>query len=295
MPGVGWRTLPVRFLVSRHGSRSGRIDPSRSGVDYLGWAMKDIERQRYRALLRRGFWFGRLPEQLQDAILERSAVRSYPRGSMIAVQDSPPEALFAVLEGQVAIGRWATPDEEVLIYIGSRGMWFGEIALLLSTKINASKTVVEAAAHTDAQVLALPKTAYDELIENDPENYRWFALLALERYSGSLRSETESRVFTATELLMARLADLAALRQRDYGKKDNVVALQMTQADIAALTGISRQTVNIVLHQLEKEGLVELALRNIRIPSIARLRGQLEAVRLDRAESAADPWAAAFR
>ncbi len=236
--------------------------------------MNAIERLEYEGQLREGLWFRGLPQGLQDAVLERSSVRWCARGSTILLQDSVPEALYAVLEGQVAIERWATPDQQVLIDVATPGTWFGELAVLLHTQAADVRTGVEAVARTDARVLVLRLASYLELIEGCPDHYRWFARLALERYDMCLRSETESRVLPADELLTARLADLADTRHRHH-PCDQTIVLELTQADVAALTGLSRQTVNTELHRLEQLGLVELAFRQIRIADVERLRAQL--------------------
>jgi CRP-like cAMP-binding protein len=236
--------------------------------------LNPIERIEYAGLLREGPWFRGLPEALQGAILERSTVRWFARGSTILLQDSPPEALYAVLQGQVAIERWATPDQHALIDVALPGTWFGELAVLLHTEAVDVRTRVEAVARTDARVLVLRLAAYDELIEHCPDHYRWFARLALERYDMCLRSETEARVLAAEELLTARLADLADMRHHDRAC-GRAAVLELTQADVAALTGLSRQTVNAELHRLEQLGLVELAFRQIRIADVERLRAQL--------------------
>jgi CRP-like cAMP-binding protein len=232
--------------------------------------MNPIERLKYAGLLREGLWFGGLPGGLQDAILERCTVRWHARGSVILLQESSPEALYAVLEGQVAIERWATPDQPVLIDVASAGTWFGELAVLLHSTSGEVKSTVEAVARTDARILVLKLAAYEELIDRDPDQYRMFARLALERYGMCLRSETDSRVLTADELLTARLADLADMRQRE--RPSRTIVLELTQTDVAALTGLSRQTVNAELHRLEQRGLVELAFRQIRIADVERLR-----------------------
>jgi CRP-like cAMP-binding protein len=243
--------------------------------------MDAIERAKYAALLREGLWFGGLPRGLQDAILERATVRDFHRGSMILLQEALPEALFAVLEGQVAIERWATPDDHVLIDIASSGTWFGELAVLLNGTAAESRNCVQAVARTQTRVLALRLASYHELIATNPDHYRWFAQLALQRYDMCLRSETESRVLTADELLTARLADLADMRLHDHPCEQSVV-LELTQADVAAFTGLSRQTVNLELRRLEERGLVELAFRRIKIADVDRLRDRSAAAYSDR-------------
>jgi len=233
--------------------------------------MNAIERLKYGALLRGGLWFGGLPRELQEAILELSVVRWHARGSTIVLQDTFPEGLFAVLEGQVAIERWATPDQQVLIDVATPGTWFGELAVLLHTKATQVRTGVESVARTDARVLVLRLAAFEELIERHPESYRCFARLALERYDLCMRAETEFRALTADELVAAKLADLANSRQQDRPSGPSIV-LELTQTDVAALTGLSRQTVNAELHRLAERGLIELAFRRIKIADVERLR-----------------------
>ena len=245
--------------------------------------MNAIERLKYGGLLRSGSWFGELPRELQDAILERSIVRWYARGSTIVLQDTAPEALFAVLEGQVAVERWATPDQQVLIDLASPGTWFGELAVLLHSKTASVRTGVESVARTDVRLLVLRLGAFEELIACYPESYRCFARLALERYDLCLRSESEFRALAADELVAAKLADLASLRRQDRPTGASVV-LELTQTDVAALTGLSRQTVNAELHRLADRGLIELAFRRIKIADIGRLRSWLGSPHASRRE-----------
>jgi DNA-binding transcriptional regulator LsrR (DeoR family) len=58
--------------------------------------------------------------------------------------------------------------------------------------------------------------------------------------------------------------------------------LELTQADVAAFTGLSRQTVNLELGRLEERGLVELAFRRIKIADVDRLRDRSAAAHGDR-------------
>jgi len=72
-------------------------------------------------------------------------------------------------------------------------------------------------------------------------------------------------------LVAAKLADLANLRQQDRPSGPSIV-LELTQTDVAALTGLSRQTVNAELHRLAERGLIELSFRRIKIANVERLR-----------------------
>ncbi|HEX2463013.1 MAG TPA: helix-turn-helix domain-containing protein, partial [Thermoanaerobaculia bacterium] len=89
---------------------------------------------------------------------------------------------------------------------------------------------------------------------------------------------------TAEDLLAARLADFADSRHQDR-PTGRAIVLELTQGDVAALTGLSRQTVNAELHRLAERGLVTLAFRQIRIDDAARLRRHLAAGQRERFET----------
>ena len=71
----------------------------------------------------------------------------------------------------------------------------------------------------------------------------------------------------------ARLAELLLL-QRPLVPQGGPVTLKVSQVDLAAMIGVSRQTLNELLKQLEKRGLIEIAFRSIRVMDPERLRDE---------------------
>jgi CRP-like cAMP-binding protein len=87
----------------------------------------------------------------------------------------------------------------------------------------------------------------------------------------AFRYASEKNALPAETLLRARLAGLAEMRRFDLSL-DGPVALALSQDELAQLTGLSRQTVNRLLKELEEAGLVELGSRTIRVLDPSRLR-----------------------
>ena len=81
-------------------------------------------------VLRQGAWFANLPVPLQEGIVRGSVVRSFAKGQILSLEDSPAKGLFVVLEGRVRIVHTLSGGEEALYYIGEPGFWFGELALV---------------------------------------------------------------------------------------------------------------------------------------------------------------------
>lgn len=71
----------------------------------------------------------------------------------------------------------------------------------------------------------------------------------------------------------ARLAELLLL-QRPLVPQGGPVTLKVSQVNLAAMIGVSRQTLNKLLKQLEKRGLIEIAFRSIRVMDPERLRDE---------------------
>jgi len=215
--------------------------------------------------LSQGGWFGGLPRALQDTILERSTVRRFTKGQVINVEDSPADALFAILEGTVHMVRDPGGGEESLIHVGEPGFWFGAMAVLTNNPIPAT-----AIARTPVRALMLTKTQVDRIVDEEPRYYAPFAKLALDRFALLVRMFAELRDLSPEARLRARLVNLAHLRQQDRDER-GVLSLSVSQADLARMVGVSRQTLNTLLGRLAREGVIELAFRKIRVLQPARL------------------------
>ena len=221
-------------------------------------------------LLARNSWFSSLPSGLQEEILARSVVKNCARGKVINTEGSKSPGLMLLLEGQVAVTHWVGNEEEILIHVGEPGLWFGEVALLTD-----GEAIVNFVAKSDVRILLLPAFEFERMVARDPKSYRHFARLALERYVLLYRLIAEDRSLAPELRVRARLSDMVDARIVDR-PEEGAVELTLSQADLAALLGLSRQTVNEVLQRLARQGLVELGFRKIVVPRPDELRSDLQ-------------------
>lgn len=225
------------------------------------------ERERVARLLREGAWFRGLPASLQDAILDRSVLRAYSKGEIIAAEGSSSGGLAAILEGRVGWTRSAPgAGDEVLLYIAGPGAWFGHLALVRDTPYQFNVV-----AHAPTRILVLPRAEYQRLIEEDPAHFRRIADVALERLELLIRIYADSRSLSAQDLIPARLSTLVELRRTECDQAGGAIKLALSQGEIAAIFGVSRQTLNTALKRLEAAGLIEVGFRQLLIPDAAQL------------------------
>jgi CRP-like cAMP-binding protein len=221
--------------------------------------------QELRQFLSMGDWFGGLPEALQSLILDRSVVRQYAKGQVISLEGCVSKGLFALLEGMVHLVRSIGDGEEGLIHVCEPGHWFAEYALL-----SGKPTIGTFLAHTQAAVLQLPKGHFDRIVAEEPRYYEAFARLALSRYAILVRMLAEVRDLAVEVRLRDRLAVMVQMRSEERPQA-GAVSLSVSQADLARMIGISRQTLNVLLSKLQQAGLIEVGFRRIRVLDVQGL------------------------
>lgn len=218
-------------------------------------ADRDIAR-----LLKAGRWFGGLPVALQDLIIERSVRKSYRKGDYIVHEGKPPKAMHAVLSGRVRVTRQVGDEkEELLIQLGGPGFWFGDYAVYAGA--NSIGSIVAVTAVT---TLALAVGEFERIVRKEPGYFRAFADLLFERYADLFRYLGESHGLAPEEWLRTRLVDLAAVMRRDNPAVDAGV-ITLSQAELAAMMGVSRQTLSTLLGRLEARGIISAGFRSIHV------------------------------
>jgi CRP/FNR family transcriptional regulator, cyclic AMP receptor protein len=213
-------------------------------------------------LLRRGRWFGGLPPALQQSAVQRSVVRSYSKGARIVAGGVPSRGLFALLEGRVHVRRSAS----MLMHVGEAGFWFGEYSLL-----SGEPAIGDVVAATSVRTRFLPAAEFERIVAEEPRHFRAFASLLIDRYAIVLRQMSDIKGLPAEERVRMQLVNLAALRRLD-AHVDGPVEISVSQAELASMVGLSRQTLCALLRRLQDRGLVEVAFRRIRVHGPELLR-----------------------
>jgi CRP-like cAMP-binding protein len=212
-----------------------------------------------RGLLGAGSWFRGLPSELQDRILAASRIRDFPRGEVIALQGAQPAALSVVLAGAVKLVRQARQGDEALLYICEPGFWFGEYGVLTGESI-----LLTAIAKTRTRLLILPKSEIDSIVTGQPLYFRHFAMLAIGRISAYLKAYIHATSLEPEARLRGQLYVLSQMKMEELGAQPPV-ELPYSQSELASLIGVSRQTVNQLMHSLVAKGFVEARFKHVRV------------------------------
>jgi CRP/FNR family transcriptional regulator, cyclic AMP receptor protein len=211
-----------------------------------------VGRPVYDALATIPFFAGLEPEAL-ERLAAGMRSRRFRRGEVIFHIGDPGDALFVVVDGEVKISLPSETGEEAILATLGAGDVFGELALLDGAPRSASATALSA-----TETVVLPRDRFRELIATEAGVRD--ALLA--SIAGELRRLTthveELHFLDITGRLAARLVRLS--QEGGTPLPDGGIRLRtnLTQGDLAAMVGCTRQSVNKLLGQFTDDHLIRL-------------------------------------
>jgi CRP/FNR family cyclic AMP-dependent transcriptional regulator len=179
--------------------------------------------------------------------------RRFRRGEVIFRQGEPGDALHVILGGRVKISSPSDTGVEAILTTLRPGEWFGALALLDGAPRSASATAIE-----PTETLVLPRDRFRALV-NDVPAIRDQVLAALAHELRRLTLHVEELHFLdIAGRLAARLARLAGEQGTRVESGEIRLDGPITQGELAAMVGSTRQSVNKLLGYLVVDGLIRI-------------------------------------
>jgi len=230
------------------------------------------------------FWYLKsclLFEQLsaeEISLLERnSRARTFPKGSPIYLPVDHADAVLLLARGRVKLGVYTPEGKQAILAFIEPGELFGELAVLGDSPRDEYAEAVE-----PSMVIMVPGAEMRRLMANHPE----FAL-GITKLIGLRRRRVERRLkYLLFRSSRDRLLHLLLELIEDYGRVNSdgvLIDLKLSHQDLANIIGTTRETVTIVLGDLQSEGYVKLGRRCLLISDPDRLR-EVAVGRLQRTE-----------
>ncbi len=198
-------------------------------------------------------FFSGLDAESLESVGRGMRTRRFRRGEVIFHLGDPGDALFIVMSGAIKIMIPSDAGDEAILATLRAGDVFGELAVLDGAPRSATATALE-----PTETLVLPRAQFRELLATEPAIRD--ALLA--SLAGELRRLTnhveELHFLDITGRLASRLVRLAT--ESGNEQDDGTVRLgsPLTQGDLAAMIGCTRQSVNKLLGMFTDDGLIRL-------------------------------------
>lgn len=213
----------------------------------------------------KGAWFAALSEPLRQAILARAQLRRLDAGVAIARRGEPAAAWFGVARGAVRLGTALVDGRSFTLDFVGPSQWFGDIAVVDDKPLD-----LDVVSHVPCTLLMLAKADLRCLIESQPELRDALLQLNCQRLRHLFRRFEELHTLPLAQRLARQVLRLA----HQFGRKQSqgvCIDLGMSQADLAAMVGGSRQRVNRAWRQMHLLGIVDRAPQRLVVRDMAAL------------------------
>jgi CRP/FNR family cyclic AMP-dependent transcriptional regulator len=213
--------------------------------------------------------FAELPPERIQELAQMVRRRTYHRGETIFHKGDPGSGLYILTGGQVKIVLPSETGEEALLAVLEAGDFFGELALFDGLPRSATVVAVQ-----NAEVLVLHRDDFLGFVARNPE----VAIALFGVLSRRLRAADELIQDAVFLDVPGRLAKrLLELAER-YGRQTPqgvAIELKLTQQDLAAMIGATRESVNKHLGWMRDRRLIALDRQRITVLRPDELRRRI--------------------
>jgi CRP-like cAMP-binding protein len=201
-------------------------------------------------------WIDLLPTAAQNAIIGEMTPRAFKRGTLIYARSEAPDGLYLIRSGSAYSTLNSPHGNKLLLRIMRQSDLFGETVAL---DLRPAPVFVEA--RTRLETSFVPSRRIAAVARAFPAIERALALVASNNLRAALSALEELVLLPLQQRLQSRLASLAREAIRSGAERDCVI--EITQSELAAMMGASRQAVNAALRDLELRRLIECQFRRI--------------------------------
>jgi CRP/FNR family transcriptional regulator, cyclic AMP receptor protein len=211
------------------------------------------------------------PKRAAAELVALGGMRQYRRNTYLFHQGDPPGDVFYLDEGRIEISSLSPTGHRQLHTTMDHPQFFGELSILGNQPRSATGLALE-----DCTVWAAGGEDFLEFLATYPGAAR--ALLrALARQIAAQDSLVEDLLFLDLKGRVAkRLIGLVSPSFDDLPGDGAMVPSEVTHADLASLSGGSRENVTRILSELQRRGIVRREGRRYvleKVDSLARLAG----------------------
>jgi len=195
--------------------------------------------------------FAEMPAEILTALAGRLRRRRLPADTPVVYKGDPSGAMYLIASGRVKVHQATAGGDEVILNVLGAGDFFGEMSLLDGLPRSADISTLE-----DTELLLLEGEALRDAINAQPA-IAWTLLRVL---TLRLRDQNERLEMLMTRDVAGRVADCLLRLARTQGTPvpggKTCVDVSITQGDIAALVGATRERVSRALTAFRASGAI---------------------------------------
>lgn len=197
-----------------------------------------------------------------------AVMQHIPKKGVLYFPSEPSDSIFILKEGRVKISRFTADGKEMILSIINPGELFGELAITGQEEREETAEVLE-----DAVVCIISLDDMRNLMQSIP-SLNAEILKRLGSRLKKVQNRLEAMICKNTE---QRIRALLREMAEEHGRmiagdpKQVVIKLSISHSDIAKLTASCRQSVSMLLRELEKQDLIKYDRKRIYIKDLSLL------------------------
>ena len=209
--------------------------------------------------------FKQLSADQLTALEARCRVRSFPRGTPIYLPADYADGVLLLAQGRVKIGSFTEEGKQTILAFVEPGEIFGELSL------TGSEEREEYAEAVDKSIVVLiSNEVIQELLAENPA-----VSMGVTKLFGLRRRRIERRLkYLLFRSNRERLVHLLLELAEQYGRQtpEGVeLGIKLSHQDLASIIGSTRETVTVVLGELQSEGRLKLGRRKVVLTDMPQL------------------------
>lgn len=229
-----------------------------------------MNKDQKKAFLTDHFAFENLSAADIDYLADNAQTRVMQAGETVFFKDDPSTNLVAVVSGGVQIRTVSEDGKELLLNAMRAGEMFGEIGA-----IDGGERTGDAVAVERTELLTIDRRFFLEVIERNPAFCKSLLVLLCSRIRATSQQAEDLALLDLKIRLAKKLVALAEARNDAAG--DGSTVLRLTQREVGAMMGTTREAINKHLNAWAKDGLISLGRNEIVIVDREGLRRVFDA------------------
>lgn len=214
--------------------------------------------------------FSRLTDEQLARLERRGRMRTFPRNSTVYMPSDVGDGVFLLADGRVRISSITPDGKQAILAFIEPGELFGELSLVESgQREEYAETVV------DSTIVLLPGDEVARLMGESAE-----LTLGVTKLIGLRRKRIERRLRSLLfrsnrDRLTTLLLDLV----EQYGRttvEGVLLEIKLSHQDLASIIGATRETVTVLLGEMQLEGLLNVSRQRIVVRNLKKLADGIE-------------------
>lgn len=202
--------------------------------------------------------------EVLDEISDSKTCSVYKKGQVLFHEGGHPFGVYCVNKGKIKLSILGDEGKEQIVRLAKDGDLLGYRSMLVNERYNATAIALE-----DSQVCFIPREQFLRSLKTDGN----LSVEMMKLLSNQLKEAEVKLTHLAQKPVRERLAETLIFLKETFGfdTDSTIIAVQLTREEIANLVGTATETAIRLLSELNRDKVVELVGKKIKILNLKEL------------------------